>query len=120
MTALQSLQAFWGSFGIPAYDENTIPDDATLPYITYEASEDFFGATLAQSASLWYRSPSWAAITEKEQEIADFITRGGRQIAYDGGAFWIKRGNPWAQRMNEPSDNMVRRIVLNIEIEFLS
>lgn len=120
MNALQALQAFWGGFGIPAYDENTVPDDASLPYITYEASEDFFGATLAQSASLWYRSASWADITLKEEQIADFIGRGGRQIAYDGGAFWIKRGQPWAQRMDEPSDSMVRRIVLNIEIEFLS
>lgn len=119
MNAIQSLQAFWAGFGLPAYDENTTPDEAALPYITYEASEDFFGNTLAQSASLWYRSPSWADITAKEQQIADFIGRGGRQIAYDDGAFWIKRGTPWAQRMDEPSDAMVRRIVLNVEIEFL-
>lgn len=119
MTALQALQAFWASFGLPAYDENTVPDNAALPYVTYEASEDFFGATLAQTASLWYRSTSWGEITAKEQEIADFIGRGGRQIAFDGGAFWLKRGTPWAQRMDEPSDSMVRRIVLNVEIEFL-
>ena len=119
MTALQSLQAFWGGFGIPAYDEYTVPDNASLPYITYEASKDSFGATIAQSASLWYRSSSWADITAKAEQIADFIGRGGRQIAYEGGAFWIKRGQPWAQRMDEPSDSMVRRIVLNIEIEYL-
>jgi len=120
MTALQALQAFWSSFGLPAYDENTVPDDAALPYITYEASKDFFGATLAQSASLWYRSASWADITAKEQQIAEFIGRGGRQVACDDGAIWIKRGQPWAQRMDEPSDNMVRRIVLNIEVEYLT
>ena len=65
MNAEQALHKFWSSFNLVAYDENTVPDDAQLPYITYEASKDFFGATLAQSVSLWYYSQSWAAITEK-------------------------------------------------------
>lgn len=119
MNAEQALHKFWSSFNLVAYDENTVPDDAQLPYITYEASKDFFGATLAQSVSLWYYSQSWAAITEKAEEIAQDIGKGGRMVAYDGGAFWIKRGQPWAQRQPDASDDMVRRIVLNIEIEFV-
>lgn len=119
MTALQALHSFWGSFGLTAYDENTVPDNAALPYITYEASKDFFGPAIAQSASIWYRSSSWATVTEKEQEIADYIGRGGRMIAFDGGALWIKRGEPWAQRLPDASDDMIRRIVLNLEVEFL-
>ncbi len=120
MNAMQSLHQFWSSFNLPAYDENTVPDNTPLPYITYESSKDFFGAVLAQSASIWYHSPSWVGITEKEQEIADYIGRGGRMIACDEGAFWIKRGEPWAQRMNDPASDMIRRIALNIEIEFLT
>ncbi len=120
MNAVQTLNQLWNGFGLPAYDENTVPDDAKLPYITYELSEDFFGHPLIRSASLWYRSPSWAAITEKEQQIADFIGRGGRMVSCDEGAFWIKRGTPWAQRMDDPSDTMIRRIVLNYEIEFMT
>lgn len=119
MNAVQTLHNFWNGFGLTAYDENTVPDNAKLPYITYEASSDFFGNSMIRSASLWYRSPSWAAITEKEQQIADFIGRGGRMMNCDEGAFWIKRGTPWAQRMSEPSDDMIRRIVLNYEIEFI-
>ncbi len=119
MTAMQALNSFWNSFGLAAYDENTVPDKTALPYITYEASEDYFDNTIALTASLWYRSPSWADISSKEEQIADFIGRGGRQIAFENGAFWIKRGQPWAQRMSDPSDEMIRRIVLNIEIEFI-
>ena len=119
MNKMQTLQAFWSGFGIPAYDENTVPDDAVLPYITYEASSDDFGNTMLRNASLWYRSSSWAEITAKEQQIADFITRGGRMISYDGGAMWIQKANPWAQRMSEPSDDSIRRIVLSYNIEFL-
>ena len=120
MNKMQSLQAFWGGFGLDAYDETTVPDNAQLPYITYEASTDDFGNTLAQTASLWYRSQSWADITAKEEQIADFIGRGGRMVAFDGGSMWINKATPWAQRMEEPSDDMIRRIVLNITIEFLN
>ena len=117
---IQALHNFWSSFGLTAYDENSVPDDARLPYITYEVSSDDFGHTLAQTASLWYRSTSWADITKKEQQIADFITKGGRMIAYDDGAFWVQKASPWAQRMSDPSDDKIRRIVLNVTVEFLN
>lgn len=119
MNAVQALHSFWSSFGWNAYDEQTVPDDAILPYITYESSNDFFGNTVVQTISLWTRSTSWAEITQKEQEIAEYIGRGGRQILCDGGSIWIKRASPWAQRLFSESDDGVRRIVLNVELEFL-
>ena len=119
MNKSQALNHFWNDFGLKAYDENSVPDNASLPYITYESSMDDFGNVLAQTANLCYRSSSWSEITLKEQEISDFITRGGRMIAYDGGAMWIQKASPWAQRLEEPSDEMIRRVVLNVSIEFL-
>lgn len=127
MNKIQALHAFWNSFGMPAFDENTVPDEAdriklyksAFPYITYEMSSDSLGGVLAQSASLWYRSSSWADITAKEQTIADAISRGGRMITYDGGSLWLQRGTPWAQRMSDPSDENIRRIVMNVTVEFL-
>ena len=38
----QAYRAFWASFGLNAYDENTVPEDAELPYITYEYAENGF------------------------------------------------------------------------------
>lgn len=119
MNKIQTLHSFWSGFGLKAYDETSVPDDAQLPYITYEVSDDQFGEPRIQSASLWYHSSSWADITAKEQEIADFITRGGRMLKYDGGAIWLQKGTPWAQRMAEPNDEMIRRIVLTVVVEFL-
>lgn len=119
MTARQALQTFWESFSLPAFDATTVPDDTPLPYITYEAGEDYFDYNLASSASLWYHSPSWVEITEKEKQIADYIGRGGKIIEFDGGGIWIKRGEPWAQRMSDINDTMTRRMVLNIEIEYM-
>lgn len=119
MNKIQALNAFWNSFNLKAYDEYSVPDNTSLPYITYEVSSDDFGNMILQTASLWYRSSSWSEITAKEQEIANFITRGGRMIKYDDGAIWIQKGSPWAQRLDDPSDNMIRRIILNVTVEFL-
>lgn len=119
MDALQALHSFWSGFGLPAYDETSVPDNAVLPYVTYEVSKDDFGNPLTQSASLWYRSSSWADITAKMFEISDFITRGGRMIKYDKGAMWIVKGTPFAQRLEEASDETIRRFVLNVLVEFL-
>ena len=119
MNKIQALHAFWSGFNLKAYDETSVPDDAQLPYITYEVSSDDFEHPVVSSASLWYRSASWAEITEKEMEIANFIGKGGRMIVYNGGAIWLQKGTPWAQRMAEPSDDMIRRIVLNIQLEYL-
>ena len=129
MNKIQTLNAFWNSFGLKAYDETSVPEYITddqgnkvklePPYITYEVSDDEFGNVLMRTASLWYRSSSWEEVTAKEQEIAEYITRGGRMLAYDGGAIWLQKSTPWAQRMSEPSDDMIRRIVLNVSIEFL-
>lgn len=120
MNKMQALHQFWSGFSIPAYDENSVPDNAPLPYITYEATSDDFGHMVAQTASLWYRSSSWSDITSKETEISQYISRGGRMIAFDGGSMWIQRATPWAQRMNDPSDENIRRIVLNVMIEYLN
>ena len=119
MDKVQTLNSFWNSFNLKAYDENSVPDDATLPYITYEVATDSFGNALALSASLWYRDTSWAAITGKEYEIATRIGRGGVIVAYENGAIWIKKGTPWSKRMEEPKDDTIRRIVLNTSVEYV-
>lgn len=118
MNKIQAYQAFWTSFGLPAYDETHVPDGAQLPYITIEVSEDFFDNDLALTASIWYRSESWKDITEKAMAISEAIGRGGRIVPYDGGGIWIRRGSPWAQRMSDTEDDMIRRIVLNVIVEY--
>lgn len=123
MTKEQALHSFWSSFGLTAYDENTVPDDATLPYVTYSVSVGDYGSSIMMPASLWYRSQSWKAITEKANEIEKYIGLGGKIVKYDDGALWIKRASTFAQRMrsgelNEEKDDTIRRILLNIVVDF--
>ena len=126
MTIEQAIHKFWSSFDWPAYDENTVPDDATLPYITYSVNVgDITSGPVTTQASLWYRSMSWKEITEKSEEIRNHIGIGGVMIEHDDGAIWIKRDNTFAQRSAAGSseseqDSSTRRVVLTVDIDFIN
>lgn len=119
----QAMHQFWSGFGIKAYDENTVPDDALEKnddhYLTYVFINTGFNMPTLASASLWYRDTSWAAIAAKTQQIGNFLGEGGTIVPYDDGALWIKRGSPFAQRMGD-EDDTIRRVYINVEIEYLS
>ena len=121
MDKSQALYSFWSSFGLPAYDENTVKIGEELPYITYSSATDSLGNIVPMSASLWYRSMSWAEISKKAEEIAEYIGKHGHVVLpLDKGYVWITKGTPFAQRMSDDADSMIRRIYLNITAEFLT
>ena len=120
MTKAAAIYQFWNSFGLTAYEENTVPTDATFPYITYQLVTDSFDREIPLTASLWYRSESWTDINAKTEEISQKISRGGKIITCDSGAIWLKRGQPFAQNMGDESDNLIKRKYLNITVEFMT
>ena len=120
MTKAAAIYQFWSGFGLTAYEENTVPDDAAFPYITYQLVTDSFDREIQFTASLWYRSESWTAINAKAEEISQKIGRGGKIISCYGGAIWLKRGQPFAQNMGDESDNLIKRKYLNITAEFMT
>lgn len=121
MTKTEALQEFWASFGLKAYDENTVPDNAELPYITYSAKTDSIGSVLALTGSVWYRSPSWKEIDKKVEQIARGVAEKGFFLnKVDGGYLWITKGRPFAQRMAVPEDDMMRRVYLVFNGEFIT
>ena len=120
MTKAAAIYQFWNIFGLTAYEENTVPDDATFPYITYQLVTDSFGREIPLTASIWYRSESWTAINAKTEEISQKISRGGKIISCDEGAIWLKRGQPFAQNMGDESDNLIKRKYLNVTAEFIT
>ena len=121
MDKAQALNKFWSSLDIPAYDENTVPDDAQMPYITYQTLTDSIGSVLPMSATLWYGNTYvWDAIQQKAEEIAQRIGQNGYYLEkIDGGYVWLTKGTPFAQRMQSEQDN-VRQIYINVTVEFLT
>ena len=120
MTKAAAIYQFWNGFGLTAYEENSVPDDATFPYITYQLVTDSFDREIPITASIWYRSESWAGINAKTEAISQKISRGGKIISCDGGAIWLKRGQPFAQSMGDESDDLIKRKYLNITAEYLT
>ncbi len=121
MNKAQAIHSFWSSFGLPAYDQSSVPNGkggAVMPYITYEVKTDNIDSEVMLTASVWYRSYSWEAVTLKSDEVAQRIGE-ILPIPLDNGYCWIKRGVPFAQRMSDEDDS-VRRILINITVEYLT
>ena len=123
MTKAAAIYNFWSSFGLTAYEENAVPtgDDAPkFPYITYQLVTDFFGNEVLMTGSLWYRSTSWAQANAKAEEVSEAIGLGGKIIKCAGGRIWLKRGTPFAQRMGDETDSLIKRIYINVTAEFFT
>lgn len=116
MTKWEAIQGFWEGFQIPAYDQNSVPDDAVCPYITYEAQTGDFEAPLALTGSIWYRGSSWKPVSLKSDEISRSLKQ---IIKVDGGYLFLTRGSPFAQRMSD-TDDTVKRIYINLMAEFFT
>lgn len=119
MTRAAALHEFWDSFGLTAYEENSVPDDAFFPYLTYE-NVVTPGQETVLTASLWYRSESWVEVNQKAEEIALQIYKMNKPIRYDGGYLWIKGGTMRYTGMGDPSDDLIRRNYITVDAEYLS
>ena len=115
----QAIQSLWSQFNIPAYDENSVPDDVAYPFIAYSVSTGMLGGVTSLYASIYYRSTSWKDISHKINEIAQVLSP-GVTLQLDNGYAYFYQGEPFAQRMSEPGDDMVKRYYLNIGAEFLT
>lgn len=117
MDAEQAIHSFWSSFGLTAYDENSVPDDATLPYITYSVSYDTFGRSVELSASIWDRTTTWAWLTSLSKQIGAQLD-GGKYILTDKGAVLLTKSSPFYIRMGD-EDKSIKRIIFNISAEYI-
>lgn len=122
MTKAAALYQFFSSFGLEAWEENSVyalESPPEFPYLTYEMRTDAFGDyDTAITFSIWYRSTSWAAANAKVEEISAAIGRGGTIMHVDGGYILIMRGSPFAQSLGDPSDDMIKRKLFNITVRF--
>lgn len=117
----EAFHAFCESFGLTAYEETTVPTGTNapvLPYITYSLPYDVFNRPVSATMNIWTRSTSWSSALKKFSEIEKEINS-GKYIICDGGALLITFGSPIMNRMGDDSDDAIRRIVININVEFI-
>jgi len=131
MDKAQAIDTFWNMFGVPAFDENSVPDEVpdskgnmvplTFPYITYSQATDSLGNMVVLNASIWDRSTSWYRITQIADSIAKTLAEFGfYRMKLDDGYVWLVKGTPFAQRMGDQLDEQIKRIYLNVNAEYLT
>ena len=119
-----ALHQFWSGFGWAARDENTVPDDAMTrfggKYITYNVATAALDSPVPLSGDLWCKDTSWTEITAEAEQIAHTLPEGDSYLVpFSGGYLRVCRGSPFTQRMGDSNDT-IRRIHINIMVEFLS
>ena len=120
MDRWEAIHSFWASFAIPAYEENSVPNqnDTIFPYITYEAATAGFDGDVFGTASVWSRSSSWLAADTIANTVYDRLKDGGVTIPYDGGMIWLTADTPFAQSMGDPDDDRIKRKRLAVVYHF--
>lgn len=119
MNKAQALYQFWSQFDLPVYDENSVPDNAKMPYITYETQFGSIDDVLSLSASIWTRGKSWQTTTDVALMIENRIDS-MQPIKIDNGYLFITKGTPFLNRMGDGENYNVKRALLNINAQFLT
>lgn len=111
----QALYEFWSSFGLPACVEGYVPDDFSLPYITYSLEMPEWRSQGSCYARVWYRDTSYNAITQKVDEIKNRIGDGVSMQVGDG---FIALYKDMQFVQFQPSDDVTIKIAyLSLTIE---
>lgn len=84
----KALYSFFSSFGLPAYVVGCVPDDAELPYITYQLREPDWRTETQIYCEVWYRSTSMVQINAKTDEIRQAIGE-CHSIPTESGALYL-------------------------------
>lgn len=121
MTKGAALYQFFSGFGMDAYTATGVPDDAILPYLTYELiTSAWEGGEVGITVNLWYRTESEALPNAKAEELSRAIGVGGKILACDGGYIWLKRGSPWCQSLKDDTNPAIKRRYINVTAEYLT
>lgn len=120
MDKWQAQHEFWSSFGVPAYEEHSVPDGAPFPRITYESATSVFESLVSITASIWVRSTSWKDADALADAIEEHIKRMGCP-EINKGRYRVYIGDTtFAQKMDDPNDDQIKRIIINVTFEFMT
>lgn len=120
MDKWEAQYQFWSGFGVPAYEQNSVPDadHVIFPYITYEAASSSFDEEAYVTASVYTRSTSWEEADRISDLIETKLKNGGFVILCDAGGVWFTIRPPFSQSTGDPNDDMVKRKIISVTLHF--
>lgn len=95
----KALYEFYAGFGLPAYVDGLVPDDAVLPYITFDAVDSGISQPSLHHVRVWYPGTDNSLPSAKADEIIYAIADGVRLVA-DSGIVVLYPGTPLVQLQN--------------------
>lgn len=115
----QALHNFYSGFGVPAYEENSVPENAKLPYITYEViTSELAAQNVALSCQIWDKSNSLKNINRLTESLSAAL-RNGAKLQCDDGYIMLYRGEPFAQ--TRPSgERTIKAKYINITADYIT
>jgi len=121
MTKAAALHQFFSGFGMDAYTDSSVPDDAVFPYLTYELITSAWEVgEVGLTVNLWFYTESEAIPNAKAEELSKAVGFGGKILPCDGGYIWLKRGLPWCRSLRDKTSPTIKRRYINITAEYLT
>ena len=120
---MEALYAFWSQFGVPAYAEDMVPDDAKLPFIRYSvAKAPAMDATIMTAYN--YHNARLMGNVERArlaEQIAEAIPEKGVKLPMDNGGFLVLYRNSDFQTPYKDSEDLnVIGVRTSVEVHFYS
>jgi hypothetical protein len=83
--------------------ENSVPDEAIMPYITYRLAEPDWDEPMSMYAKVYYRTTSFAGISATIDEINQAL-KNGKSFSFDGGYIALFKDSNFCQFMNDEDE----------------
>ena len=111
--AAVALKSLFSGFGLPAYQAGSVPDDTSLPYITYSLVSPEWNQKATMYVQVWDRTTENTGIIKKADEITAAIGE-QKRIPLDGAGYlyiWPEPSNVQIQ-----VDGDYRYALINLSI----
>ena len=108
----KTLKTFFGSFDLPAYTIESVPEDTPLPYLTYPLVEPEWNEQASFYCQVWYHKNQLQALLTKADQITAAIGT-GKVMKQDGGYLAIDPSTPLIQIL---TDEDSQRAYINLSI----
>lgn len=113
--AVQALDTYLNGFGLDAYAEDSVPDNAQLPYLTYRLVDPEWHQKASFFVRVWARSTSNAMVLEKADEIIGDIGE-GKRLPFEGGLLVVWPESPKVQVVVDSNDRNLRYTYINLSL----
>lgn len=100
LNTASTLKTFFSGFGLPAYTLDSVPDEVTLPYITYPLIEPEWNEQASLYCQVWFPKNRLADLLAKADQITAAIGTGVK-IDKPGGYLVIYPSTPLVQILTD-------------------